>query len=597
MIKRRRFALCILLLAIAPLMAPAFAAAEPPADTGGITSPDGSVPVDSGTDTGSAPLSLSPEQIQAMQEAADGQDSDRSVFQKVADFVTDNAPFFIIGIIVIAAIIAGILIVRSRPDRDGADVGQSAAERRRRKRAATQRAREEERLRRRTRHAARRAPAGVAPATAGDPERAAIEAEKAGAADQQRVAGAFARAQGPATAGYSPSQNAPAPGVITQIPAQPTQAAPATHAPGTGAGGPGEPPTGDSTGGEEIYEPSLEAPGADATVGRNAAAFAAAAGAGSLADRIPSSSRPVPDDTEPGFFPGQPSEAPPSAELPGTPGPAVDDRLRSTLDDLRGVSRSPALGRSGSGPSGEESRPAAESRREPESPRGDTDLALGLAAVERRLSAEREQRDQTLQDAEERLRRIEQRAEDAERRAAFAERLTQLKLEESEREKRLESVISGIERAEQRAEDAENRAMAAERSAAAALEGRAAPSTAGELNPAGEGLSRSTGEPDRLSSPAARDSDPDRQQTDDADDDRAGRAYRDDRESGGGKGRLDLNHATFEQLREVGLSVTQATRILAYRERFGGYDSLDDLDKVPGFPPEKIEDMRSGFTV
>lgn len=584
MIKRRRSALCILLLAFAALLVPAYAGAETPADSGGITSTDGSVPIDSGTGAESAPLSLSPEQIQAMQEAADGQDSDRSVFQKVADFVTDNAPFFIIGIIVIAAIIAGILIVRGRPARGEAPAGQSAAERRRRKRAATQRAREEERLRRRTRHAARRAPAGVAPAVAAsDPERAAIDAEKAGAADQQRVAGAFARAQGPSVAPYSPSQNAPAPGVVTQIPPQPAQTGPAPEAevPQSGGGAADEPPTTDlSSGAEGIYEPSLEAPGADATVGRNAAAFAAAAGAGSLADRIPSR-RPDIEDTQPGFSPGQPAGAPPaSADVPGTPGPAVDDRLRSTLDDLRGVPRSPVPA-PGHGISEEDRRRDVESREEGEAPGESTDLALGLAAVERRLSAEREQRDQTLQDAEERLRRIEQRAEDAERRAAFAERLTQLKIEESEREKRLEDVISGIERAEQRAEEAENRAIAAERSAAAALEGGAGSQSAGELNPPGEGSG--------LSPSGPRDRDPaDRRVPGAADRDAGDQA---------GEDRLNLNHATFEQLREVGLSVTQATRVLAYRERFGGYDSLDDLDKVPGFPPEKIESMRPGFTV
>jgi len=53
----------------------------------------------------------------------------------------------------------------------------------------------------------------------------------------------------------------------------------------------------------------------------------------------------------------------------------------------------------------------------------------------------------------------------------------------------------------------------------------------------------------------------------------------------------------FEALREAGLSVTQATRILAYRERFGGYGSVDDLEKVPGFPSELIDSLRGRITI
>jgi len=48
--------------------------------------------------------------------------------------------------------------------------------------------------------------------------------------------------------------------------------------------------------------------------------------------------------------------------------------------------------------------------------------------------------------------------------------------------------------------------------------------------------------------------------------------------------KVELNGATFEQLRDLGLSVTQATRVITYRERQSGFDSLDDLDSVPGMP-------------
>jgi len=54
---------------------------------------------------------------------------------------------------------------------------------------------------------------------------------------------------------------------------------------------------------------------------------------------------------------------------------------------------------------------------------------------------------------------------------------------------------------------------------------------------------------------------------------------------------------TFEQLRAENLSVTQATRVLAYRERMGGYSSVDDLDEVPGFPQDFLADFKRRFTV
>jgi DNA uptake protein ComE-like DNA-binding protein len=60
---------------------------------------------------------------------------------------------------------------------------------------------------------------------------------------------------------------------------------------------------------------------------------------------------------------------------------------------------------------------------------------------------------------------------------------------------------------------------------------------------------------------------------------------------------VDLNSASFEQLRSANLSVTQATRVLAHRERRGGYSSVDDLDDVPGFPQDVLEDFKRRVTV
>ena len=60
---------------------------------------------------------------------------------------------------------------------------------------------------------------------------------------------------------------------------------------------------------------------------------------------------------------------------------------------------------------------------------------------------------------------------------------------------------------------------------------------------------------------------------------------------------IDLNSVTFEQLRSQNLSVTQATRLLAHRERLGGFSSVDDLDQVAGFPPDLLADLKSRATL
>jgi DNA uptake protein ComE-like DNA-binding protein len=55
---------------------------------------------------------------------------------------------------------------------------------------------------------------------------------------------------------------------------------------------------------------------------------------------------------------------------------------------------------------------------------------------------------------------------------------------------------------------------------------------------------------------------------------------------------IELNNVTFEQLRGHGLSVTQATRLLAHRERVGRFQSIDEIDEIPGLPREFAEDLK-----
>jgi hypothetical protein len=48
-------------------------------------------------------------------------------------------------------------------------------------------------------------------------------------------------------------------------------------------------------------------------------------------------------------------------------------------------------------------------------------------------------------------------------------------------------------------------------------------------------------------------------------------------------GAISLTHGSFEEYRGLGMSVTQAKRVIAFRDRDGGYTSVEDLDRVPGF--------------
>jgi len=60
---------------------------------------------------------------------------------------------------------------------------------------------------------------------------------------------------------------------------------------------------------------------------------------------------------------------------------------------------------------------------------------------------------------------------------------------------------------------------------------------------------------------------------------------------------VSLSSATFEDLRGLGLSVTQAKRVLDFRKRLHGFDSVDDLDYVPGFPSSFLAELKRQITV
>jgi hypothetical protein len=62
-------------------------------------------------------------------------------------------------------------------------------------------------------------------------------------------------------------------------------------------------------------------------------------------------------------------------------------------------------------------------------------------------------------------------------------------------------------------------------------------------------------------------------------------------------GRLNLNQASFAELRSLNLSATQSHRLLAYGKRVGGYESIEQLDDVPGFPKDVRDRLKRQLTV
>ena len=61
--------------------------------------------------------------------------------------------------------------------------------------------------------------------------------------------------------------------------------------------------------------------------------------------------------------------------------------------------------------------------------------------------------------------------------------------------------------------------------------------------------------------------------------------------------KLNLNQATYDQLRRLKLSVTQTGRVLAYRDRLGGFKSLDELDEIVGFPRDVLVELKQKLTL
>lgn len=269
-------------------------------------------------------------------------------------------------------------------------------------------------------------------------------------------------------------------------------------------------------------------------------------------------------------------------------------------------------------------------------------------AVEQKMEQERQAREREMAEAEERLRQIEERTRAAEERATEAKRLEQKRVEEEARDQRLEELRRNVAEAEARAQEAEQRAAEAEQAVVRSVQGGGqAPPVTPAVPPAPEPQQQpfspatpppapaelQTFQPPTPPPPPAPEppqqaeptppppppppaamppaavppppasSEPPTPPPPPAAEaptlaDQAGAAPPPPAPLGDqGGGRIDLNTVTFEQLREQNLSVTQATRLLAHRERLGGFKTVDDLDQVAGFPQDLLEDLKTRSTV
>jgi DNA uptake protein ComE-like DNA-binding protein len=60
---------------------------------------------------------------------------------------------------------------------------------------------------------------------------------------------------------------------------------------------------------------------------------------------------------------------------------------------------------------------------------------------------------------------------------------------------------------------------------------------------------------------------------------------------------IDLNEATFEELRAFGLSVNQTARVLAQRQQRGGFKAVSDLTAIPGLPHDLLQQLQRSARV
>ena len=57
-------------------------------------------------------------------------------------------------------------------------------------------------------------------------------------------------------------------------------------------------------------------------------------------------------------------------------------------------------------------------------------------------------------------------------------------------------------------------------------------------------------------------------------------------------GLVSLSSAGVDELQSLGMSVTQAKRVIRYREERDGFRGIEELDDVPGFPRTFLDQIK-----
>jgi DNA uptake protein ComE-like DNA-binding protein len=214
---------------------------------------------------------------------------------------------------------------------------------------------------------------------------------------------------------------------------------------------------------------------------------------------------------------------------------------------------------------------------------GEQAPSTDVQEAERRLAESQRTSTEVLERAARRLEAAESRAAEAEERAARAERLAAVKAEEIERARRLREMLGRIADAERRATEAEQRARRAVDQASEPVpdvDPNAIFVTAkGEADETDNTAKGEAGEDASAAEPSTEEAEPV-----DAGPETLGESDED--------GPLSINEATYAELRRLGLSVAQTGRLLAYRERIGGFKSVDDLERITGLPRGILDELK-----
>ena len=223
-----------------------------------------------------------------------------------------------------------------------------------------------------------------------------------------------------------------------------------------------------------------------------------------------------------------------------------------------------------------------------------TDTHGQLAEQAKKLEAEAESRLQKELAAARRT--AEQEAKDA-----YRVREEKLEREKTAIDGELAATRRQLDEARDRAEAAERRVTEAEQDAHSELERerelrfQAVEGRLGEINDMASGVSeraraKDADSPERTASEAPEEVEP-AEAEEEAGSTSAGNTEPD------ADGRLSIATATLDELRTLGMSGVQARRIIHYREHSEGFESLDQLDRMPGFSEAHLAHLKDRLTL